>query len=616
MACGVDWVLQRQEAHADWQRFEADEEVQRDNGGPQASPLRLYCPVEDYVLREDVSGYRRQRVAATKSKSKPSEKDIKAMDESLQGAMPKWNDERFNIGDFRSQTNNPFLNHGGHAAPSRLEQDVPTLSGNGRVQESPGQAPAPVPLNLKPAKDIAKQKTKKYDEALNSLNKEGKNWEQVLQKSKATIDAFLRDNDRHDFEHFLCLAEVRMKVMQWLLCQDMTREVLDEKLKELDQEQLLYLPCDAALLRLPSEIMTKVKHLLLATTAEDLQNKKDLALADIAQISQLSRGLSGSANDLTKAKERRVKDAENQEAREKRKQELKDNKAAKKSKVQHEKNAAQERQDSKLDPHRVDKLDTKCFRGVAVLKSMEDIEKVDGLLPFVVRAASKLSPQLNDAITNEKFLHAMKNFHNAYRTTTATKTTGRAQCDCSPAELQAHLRGGMRLFAKFNNSTVTDVGPSGNNVSMWGNVEHMNFVATEFESIGQLRYLLKGSKRTICTSATAVLEAMEKLRLKTDTQDAVFRFMRHLTQKQKDDSGLVVHVVDCIEGDISYMPCGWIMADFCGDSEAIGLRVAAISSQDCVSGNIDALAKVPGASTKHRSNMINFLQAAKEVEKV
>ena len=239
--------------------------------------------------------------------------------------------------------------------------------------------------------------------------------------------------------------------------------------------------------------------------------------------------------DLTKAKERRVKEAENQEAREKRKLELKDTKAAKKSKLQHQKNAAQERQDAKLDPHRVDKLDVS-----AVLKSVEDTEKVDGLLPFVVRAAGKLSAQLYDSITNLKFVQAMKNFQAAYRTTTATKATGRAQCDCSPAELQAHLRGGMRFFAKFNTSAVTDIGPSGNNVSMWGNVENMNFVATEFESVGQLRFLLKGRKQTMCAPATAVLDAMGKL--KTDNQDALFRFMRNLTQKQKDDSGLVVYM--------------------------------------------------------------------------
>ena len=611
---GVDWVLPRQEAHADWQRFEADEDVQRDQLGPQASPLRLYCPVEDYVIHEDVSGYRRQRVAATKSKSKPQDKDIKAMDESLQGSMPKWNDERFNIGDFHSGTANPYLTQGGHAATvSRVVQDVPTLSGSGRSEGTPGPSPQSGTAPVKPSKDIAKQKTKKYDEALNSLQKEQRNWLQVLNKSQATIEEFLKDNERADYEHFLCLAETRLLAMQWLLKDDMTREALDKKWGLLQDEQRLYLPCDTALLRLPSEIMTKVKHILLANNVEDLHSKKDLATADITQISQLSRGLSGSAQDLTKAKERRVKEAENQEAREKRKQELKDTKAAKKSKLQHQKNAAQERQDAKLDPHRVDKLDVSCFRGVAVLKSVEDTEKVDGLLPFVVRAAGKLSAQLYDSITNLKFVQAMKNFQAAYRTTTATKATGRAQCDCSPAELQAHLRGGMRFFAKYNTSAVTDIGPSGNNVSMWGNVENMNFVATEFESVGQLRFLLKGRKQTMCAPATAVLDAMGKLHLKTDNQDALFRFMRNLTQKQKDDSGLVVYIADCIEGDISYMPCGWIMADFCGDSEAIGLRVAAISSKDCVSGNVEALAKIPGTSSRHRDNTMKFLQAAKEL---
>ena len=293
---GVDWVLARHEAHADWQRFEADEDVQRDQLGPQASPLRLYCPVEDYVIHEDVSGYRRQRVAATKSKSKPQDKDIKAMDESLQGSMPKWNDERFNIGDFRSGTANPYLTQGGHdATVSRVVQDVPTLSGSGRSEGTPGPSPQSGTAPVKPSKDIAKQKTKKYDEALNSLQKEQRNWLQVLNKSQATIEEFVKDNERADYEHFLCLAETRLLAMQWLLKEDMTREALDKKWGLLQDEPRLYLPCDTALLRLPSEIMTKVKHILLANNVEDLHSKKDLATADITQISQLSRGLSGSA---------------------------------------------------------------------------------------------------------------------------------------------------------------------------------------------------------------------------------------------------------------------------------------------------------------------------------
>ena len=49
-------------------------------------------------------------------------------------------------------------------------------------------------------------------------------------------------------------------------------------------------------------------------------------------------------------------------------------------------------------------------------------------------------------------------------------------------------------------------------------------------------------------------------------------------------------------------------------AEAIGLRVAAISSKDCVSGNVEALAKIPGTSSRHRDNTMKFLQAAKELQ--
>ena len=59
--------------------------------------------------------------------------------------------------------------------------------------------------------------------------------------------------------------------------------------------------------------------------------------------------------------------------------------------------------------------------------------------------------------------------------------------------------------------------PTGNAVSMWGRVEHMNFVSSEFESRGQLRLLLTGSKQTIAAPACHVVEAMQKNGLAVDS---------------------------------------------------------------------------------------------------
>ena len=135
----------RQEAHADWQRFESDSDVQRDQFGPKASPLRLYSPVEDYVLRKDVSGFARERLDGTKAKPRPQGKDIEGIDRGLQEDMPKWSDER--LSQLRETT-------------TRLRPGPPRL------------------------------RNKKYDEVQQSLPKERNVWSATLKSADETLTKF------------------------------------------------------------------------------------------------------------------------------------------------------------------------------------------------------------------------------------------------------------------------------------------------------------------------------------------------------------------------------------------------------------------------------------------
>ena len=63
--------LTKKEAENLWSQYvESDRE--RDHLGPEHSKLRIYTPVEDYICREDVSGYSKEQLSGTKPKTNAS----------------------------------------------------------------------------------------------------------------------------------------------------------------------------------------------------------------------------------------------------------------------------------------------------------------------------------------------------------------------------------------------------------------------------------------------------------------------------------------------------------------------------------------------------------------
>ena len=137
----------RQEAHADWQRFESDSDVQRDQFGPKASPLRLYCPVEDCPSR-GWAWLCAGEVGWKKGQSQTSRQGHRGHRQEVQEDMPEWSDDRLNIGDFDGKTSNPFLLQGGHAL--RTPQAVGSLSTAARQGGGQQSQPAPGDSNIRP----------------------------------------------------------------------------------------------------------------------------------------------------------------------------------------------------------------------------------------------------------------------------------------------------------------------------------------------------------------------------------------------------------------------------------------------------------------------------------
>ena len=93
-----------------WTEFSNDSEREKDQMGPECSKL-----VKDYILREDVSGYSKARVAAHKQMKNPKQEDMEKADSTVCASLPRWTDSHFAIGNKSGATSNGFM-HGDQAA--------------------------------------------------------------------------------------------------------------------------------------------------------------------------------------------------------------------------------------------------------------------------------------------------------------------------------------------------------------------------------------------------------------------------------------------------------------------------------------------------------------------
>ena len=187
-------------------------------------------------------------------------------------------------------------------------------------------------------------------------------------------------------------------------------------------------------------------------------------------------------------------------------------------------------------PNRLDNLPTASLKDVMGVGDGA-FELLDGAKPFVVRAAVKLSTKLQALLKEKVFEAAHKAFMQTYHTTTAAKSTGRAQCGLKPVELMDQAREALREFVPFRSKVVaTEHIPTLDMVSMFGCLAGMYFVSSEYEGIGQLRYILEGTKDTYACSLKNIQAAMQKLGLDKDGKKSsdvdVYKFFRHLTEEQ------------------------------------------------------------------------------------
>ena len=304
---------------------------------------------------------------------------------------------------------------------------------------------------------------------------------------------------------------------------------------------------------------------------------------------------------------KRQADAENRKAN------LAKRKADRQSKKEQENEALEQRAKQAKLPHRLDKLPAECLVDVEVVTDRALLQKMDGTQPFVVRDLKLASDALVALHSDDTLRLAHENFQKQYQTTTAFKSTGRAQCGLKPPELNKTVFEAMCWLGPFRSATIKAENMANvDRVSLFGCAAHMHFVANEYEGVGQTRVILSSSKTTYAAPVTEVKQAMaEYFKGEVKTDEDVFKFFRHLTQEQAQRTSLRVRQLAVKMGEAYYLPSGWVMGDFCGEATCTGLRLSTVSDIDVLKGNLRCLAELKDQGP-HRENMMKIIQ---EVEK-
>ena len=114
-----------------WNEYKNNEDILRDQLGPQNSKLRLYIPKGDYIIREDISGNAKQRELSTKAR-RATDQEMEAADCQMQEDLPRWSDDQFRTGSVSGAARNHQL------FPSSVKKTAFSISRQLHQQASQG----------------------------------------------------------------------------------------------------------------------------------------------------------------------------------------------------------------------------------------------------------------------------------------------------------------------------------------------------------------------------------------------------------------------------------------------------------------------------------------------
>ncbi|CAE7212963.1 unnamed protein product, partial [Symbiodinium sp. CCMP2456] len=604
--------LDAEAALAQWKEYEKSEDIERDELGPAHSKLRLFVPTKDYILREDISGYSKERELLSKAKKNPKDADIDGADEQMNAGAPRWSDEHFRINGISGGTRNSFLFQSGQAGASSkpVFQETPTKDPKFEKEDDPRK-------QEKDARGLARKRSKKYEELQKALGRSDDDCKKALTEGYVKIVAFKEQNqeDLDSYQHFLNLAEVKLRALGSLIGQagDGSKAVTLQDLKAgLSEEELTYLPVSLDHLLQVDAVKKKLQRLLTRTTMDDVEVLRKEISADINQIRTLCSAFKSSVNDLLTAKTSRIRDQARAEQREKRKADSQPLRDAKKTKKETDDAALANRAQEAGQGRRIDLLDAKYLTSVP--SRTEPLGKDDWKKPWYFKEVAE-APELKIHVESEAFQTDLRMFKKLYKSSPVYERTGRAQCPTRPKEVAESIRkflikcGYPMQDEKIASASSTK---SGDMVSTFAMRENLTFVASEFECMGQLRLLLEGSRQVIMIAAAELLDLAKGLGKNIGSDEAAYQYFRSLSASEldKSDPKPTIYSAETKTGDMLFTPAGYIVADVTKDTCCMGLRTTVLSKNDILDGNVERLLALSSQSGG-RKNAEAFVEAAK-----
>ena len=252
---GKSW----QDADKLWEEYKADPDRQRDELGPPNSKPRIYTAVEEYLVREDVTGSQQaanQRHQAVQVHLYQQQQELNNM---LEAAMPGW--EELQVGKQSGATSSAFLQPWEKSSePMHAISNEASIPKIGRATQ----------------KELSRKRAKAYDEILKQLTNGNNTWKKIQDKAADDVAKFKSENQPDEYEHFLDLVDARLKVSSAIL-EDKTESDLSEKEASL-------LPVTVQHIHSLKFIKDESQKILIAEDEDILTNLKDKGVSSIKVI--------------------------------------------------------------------------------------------------------------------------------------------------------------------------------------------------------------------------------------------------------------------------------------------------------------------------------------------
>ena len=460
------------------------------------------------------------------------------------------------------------------------------------------------------ARDVARLRVSSYEKQRKAVSAIEKEAESTL---KTSAECFAKYKTRTEFAHFLEILHVRQTLLKAFLEEDAAS--FEKRVNELDEKTLSLQPVPKEVL-LKTSVMKDLKSLLENIL---LQNEKEAlesacrSLSDQCAIHiQLRNSLKNSARDLEGAVKSEEKKKEREEAAQAKRE-------AQKKQTADAQSAAATRKAAAKDTDRgvtilstfSDKLRFTWFQrfpdlskfkarigagaqriaaaaageSEAMANNLQITQALaSGAVPFVISSLADVaklvseSPSLRCQVTN---------FSHQFPGTQLCRTSGRAQCPAKVDESTKQLVDLMLEAAPFRkDASVIDSAPYADlksilRVALFGFTPEMSYVGFEERGLGQLRYLVQGSRKVIMASPRTI---QDRLNVTAASVQEIMQIWKYIDLSKLSDCNFMYAGVQKA-GSLMYCPPGWLIAEEALNGDrVVGFRVAVIPdrTESCV----------------------------------